>query len=64
MPYYYYLSILLEKTMSAINSFYYDFKLDRNGPQKVSIGNYIEKDKLALMIIDMQNYMTGHKYKI
>ena len=48
--------------MRLMNSYYYDFELDKNGPHKVSIESYIEKDKLALMIIDMQNYMTMHKY--
>jgi biuret amidohydrolase len=48
--------------MKAMNSYFYDFKLDRNGPHKVSVESYLEKEKLALMIIDMQNYMTANKY--
>ncbi|MCL4386338.1 MAG: cysteine hydrolase [Actinobacteria bacterium] len=48
--------------MRAMNSYYYDFKLDKNAPHKISIESYLEKQKLVLMVIDMQNYMTRHKY--
>jgi len=48
--------------MRSMNSYYYDFKLNKEGPHKISIESYLEKQKLALMVIDMQNYMTQHKY--
>ena len=49
--------------MRAMNSYYYDFKLDRNGPHKVSIESYIERETLALMIIDMQKPENGSLLK-
>ncbi|MHB1347558.1 MAG: cysteine hydrolase family protein [Candidatus Humimicrobiaceae bacterium] len=45
-----------------MNSYFFDFIPDKNGPHKISFGSYLEKDKLALMVIDMQNYMTQNKY--
>ena len=38
-------------------------KLDRNGPHKVSIESYIERETLALMIIDMQKPENGSLLK-
>ena len=45
-----------------MNSYFFDFAIDNSGPHKISFKSYIEKDKLALMVIDMQNYMTLSKY--
>jgi len=48
--------------MRKMNSYFFDFTLDNSGPHKISHESYLEKDKLALMVIDMQNYMTLNKY--
>ena len=45
-----------------INNYFFDFELDKNGPHGILEECYYEKDKLALVIIDMQNYMTQYRY--
>ena len=40
----------------------YDFIIDRDGPKGISRKSWLEKDKLALILIDMQNYITDKKY--
>lgn len=42
--------------------YFFDFIKDKNGPHKIAEKSYLEKEKLALMVIDMQNYMTDHLY--
>jgi len=42
--------------------YYFDFIVDKEGPHKISKESYLEKARLALMIIDMQNYMTENLY--
>lgn len=41
----------------------FDFVPDRQGPHKILKASYLEKSKLSLMVIDMQNYMTDYTYK-
>jgi nicotinamidase-related amidase len=41
----------------------YDFILDKEGPKGISLESWLEKEKLALIIIDMQNYMIDRKYR-
>ncbi len=41
----------------------FDFIGDKQGPHKILKASYLEKSKLVLMIIDMQNYMTDHAYR-
>ncbi|MDD3520104.1 MAG: cysteine hydrolase [Actinomycetota bacterium] len=45
-----------------VNKYFFDFKLDKKGPHGISKDSYFEKDKLALIVIDMQNYMTRNRY--
>ena len=45
-----------------MKKYLFDFKIDKNGPHKISIESYLNKSKLALIIIDMQNYMTDNLY--
>jgi len=45
-----------------MEKYFFDFTLDKYGPHKISRASYLEKSKLALMVIDMQNYMTEHTY--
>lgn len=45
-----------------MDKYSFDFVLDKNGPHKISRASYLERDRLALMVIDMQNYMTEHAY--
>ncbi|MBU4450313.1 MAG: hypothetical protein KKE35_03355 [Actinobacteria bacterium] len=40
----------------------FDFIVDKEGPHKISKESYLEKDRLALMVIDMQNYITENLY--
>jgi nicotinamidase-related amidase len=40
----------------------YDFIIDNNGPKGISIKSWLEKEKLALILIDVQNYITNKKY--
>jgi len=42
--------------------YYFDFEMDSNGPHKISKKCYLEKERLALLVIDMQNYITDRKY--
>ena len=45
-----------------VNKYYSDFDFDKNDPHKISKTSYLEKSRLALMVIDMQNYMTRNSY--
>ena len=36
----------------------YDFRLDPEGPRGIARGSWLETEKLALMVIDVQNYIT------
>jgi nicotinamidase-related amidase len=47
--------------MNADN-YFFDFIKDKNGPHKIAEESYLEIDKLALMVIDMQNYMIDDIY--
>ncbi len=40
----------------------YDFVLDPEGPRGVSVGSWLDADRLALMVIDVQNYITLPRY--
>jgi len=40
----------------------YSFKTDPAGPKGISISSWLDPDKLALLIIDIQNYLTDKKY--
>ena len=42
--------------------YYFDFIVDKEGPHKISKESYLEKARLALMVIDMQNYITENLY--
>jgi len=42
--------------------YFFDFIQDKNGPHKIAMKSYLEKEKLALLVIDMQNYMIDHLY--
>ncbi len=41
---------------------YQDYVLDRNGPMGISLQSWLEKERLAFIIVDMQNYMTEREY--
>jgi ureidoacrylate peracid hydrolase len=45
-----------------METFTYDYSLDEAGPHGVSIASWLEIGKLAMMIIDVQNYITQSKY--
>jgi nicotinamidase-related amidase len=40
----------------------YDYRLDDGGPHGIAVSSWLEKEKLALLIIDVQNYITKEKY--
>jgi nicotinamidase-related amidase len=40
----------------------YDYRLDDEGPHGIAVSSWLEKEKLALLIIDVQNYITKEKY--
>jgi nicotinamidase-related amidase len=42
--------------------YFFDFIQDKNGPHKIARKSYLEIEKLALLVIDMQNYMIDHLY--
>jgi nicotinamidase-related amidase len=46
-----------------MQKYFFDFIPDIKGPHKISERSYLEKDKLALLVIDMQNYMTDNHYR-
>lgn len=41
---------------------YYSFVPDPNGPKGISISSWLDPPRTALVIVDMQNYMTDRKY--
>ena len=41
---------------------HYDFKLDPEGHRGIARSSWLEVDKLALMVIDVQNYITQPRY--
>jgi ureidoacrylate peracid hydrolase len=45
-----------------METFTYDYVLDETGPRGISIASWLEIPKLALMIIDVQNYITQSQY--
>jgi len=45
-----------------MRKYFFDFTIDKKGPHKISKESYLEKSRLALMVIDMQNYMTEYLY--
>ena len=46
-----------------MSDYKYDYVLDKNGPKGVSVESWLENNKLALIIIDIQNYITNRKYR-
>ncbi len=40
----------------------YSFKLDPDGPKGISISSWLNTEKLALLVIDIQNYLTSKDY--
>ncbi len=42
--------------------YFFDFIQDKNGPHKISRRSYLEREKLGLLVIDMQNYMIDRLY--
>ncbi len=46
-----------------MSDYEYDYILDKNGPKGISEKSWLEKDKLAMIIIDVQNYITNKKYR-
>ena len=40
----------------------YSFELDPTGPKGINIANWLNTKKIALIIIDIQNYITNKKY--
>ncbi len=49
--------------MSSIgNKITTDYILDRDGPHGIAVSSWIERGKTALLIVDMQNYMTRKEY--
>ncbi len=41
-----------------MNKFSFDYVIDEKGPRGVAVKSWLETARLALMVIDMQNYMT------
>jgi hypothetical protein len=46
-----------------LSEYEYDYILDKDGTKGVSVKNWLEKNKLTLAIIDVQNYITDKKYR-
>ena len=40
----------------------FDYELDSKGPKGISINSWLAKDKIALVLIDFQNYWLDEKY--
>jgi nicotinamidase-related amidase len=40
----------------------YDYICDPDGPRGISLRSWLERERLALMVIDVQNYITLPKY--
>ncbi len=45
-----------------MSNYKYDYILDEDGPKGIAVKSWLEKEKLALIIIDVQNYITDIKY--
>ena len=41
---------------------YLDYTLDESGPHGISLSSWLEREKTALLIVDMQNYMSRREY--
>ncbi len=46
-----------------MSEYKFDYILDKNGPKGISVESWLENNKLALVIIDVQNYITNKKYR-
>ena len=42
--------------------FSFDFIVDKKGPHGIAYESWLEREKLALMVVDVQNYITQKKY--
>lgn len=40
----------------------YDFRTDAQGPRGIAISSWLERERLALLVIDVQNYITLPEY--
>ncbi len=40
----------------------YDFLTDPAGPRGIAVGSWLERERLALMVVDVQNYITLPQY--
>jgi nicotinamidase-related amidase len=41
-----------------MSEFSFDYLLDKKGPRGIAVESWLDRSRLTLMIIDMQNYMT------
>ncbi len=45
-----------------MSEYQFDYELDPGGPRGVSFGSWLDRDRIALIVIDVQNYITLPKY--
>ena len=45
-----------------VTAFSFDFIVDKKGPHGISYASWLEREKLALLVVDVQNYITQKKY--
>lgn len=46
-----------------MNEYKYDYILNKDGPKGISVKSWLDTNKLALVIIDVQNYITDKRYR-
>ena len=46
----------------VMNNLRFDFELDPDGPRGIALSSWLEKDSLALVVIDAQNFITLPRY--
>ena len=45
-----------------MDNVHFDFKLDPAGPHGIALSSWLDRDSLALVVIDVQNYITLPRY--
>jgi nicotinamidase-related amidase len=45
-----------------LSGFSFDFIVDKKGPHGIAYESWLEREKLAFVVIDVQNYITQKKY--
>jgi nicotinamidase-related amidase len=45
-----------------LEKYAFDYKLNKGHPRGIDLGSWLDRERLAVVVIDMQNYITKKKY--